>query len=194
MEESFGGYEMSYKYAKEYWVNYLDIKEYTRHCDRTNELLKYINKYIEANTSLHEFGCNVGRNLLHIRKEHQAIKLSGNDICKKAVKHAKENHDIFIYEKSTDDYLKEMEPVDYILTMAHVIHLPNEIDGILKEYLPNKFKRYVFCFEQNIKKLKISKSGGGTKFPRNLDLFFDLKIIDKIKMSRANYYLWIFQK
>ena len=176
-----------------YWRKFSLIETYYHDEDnRTNFLVTQLARFIDEQeeTTLHEFGCTVGRNLRAIQIRFPQMTVTGNDICRKAIIHRLP--ETIIYEKSTDVYLEAMAPVDYIITMAHLIHLPNEMDASLKKYVPKKCNRLMFCFEQNREEIKVGRKGV-IKYPRNFDNFFGLKIIDKIPTPQKEYSLWIYE-
>ncbi len=149
-----------------------------------------LRRYIPEKTSgtLHEFGCNIGMNLKLISECHNNLILSGNDIAKNARKH---HYDCFdFYEDDTASFIEKMNPVDYIITMAHLVHMPPEFNEALK-LIPQKFKKFLIIAEQN--KLKHKLGPTGKKFARLYDEFWpELELIEKTLLE-TSYTIFVFK-
>lgn len=183
------------KKVRSYWKNLSKVTKYHDQLyGQTDFIVQNMNRYIRKNKkfTVCEIGANVGRNLIGIKEFFSKSTISGNDISKKALEETSLKNEIV--DCSTDEYLKKMEPVDIILSSMHMIHLPNSMDDILKEYIPLKFKNKFFCFEQNVKE---DTKSNVPKFPRDFDVFFEdsLKVIDKVYLdSRGKeQILWIYE-
>lgn len=92
-------------------------------------------------SSLHEIGCNVGRNLIAIKKQFTEMKLSGNDVNAKAFAvgdkfYGKDMNGITLWLESTQDFIRRKVHFDVVISMAHILHLPHSCDELLKKRLP----------------------------------------------------------
>jgi len=198
----------------EYWREHKYLTDYIPDTnEKTKKLVKLMAPFLlgdslssdEVVGSLHEFGCCVCRNLVKLKRTFPLLEVSGNDINRAALKYNKqENPEILVIEASTDVYLKEMKPVTYILTMAHLMHLPFEMDEVLKEHISKSFTNFYFCVEQEIRpeNIKVSKQRGdrkgGNKYGRGRyeDFFSDsLRVVKKVRFDRigGNYFFIVFE-
>ena len=184
-----------------YWANYnkKNLQEYREVPDeRTQLLINVMTRYCDSSYFqwVHEFGCNVGRNLVAIRKTFFYL-VTGNDINKRGLEIAKKENSLFVVDMPTQMLLSTMSPVDYIVTMAHLIHIPSSFDGILKEYIPKSFTKYFFCMEKSQKFVKDTDIGGPT-FPRKYSTFFNdsLRLLESIpvEMRPKGYKLYVFER
>ena len=130
-----------------------------------------------------ELGCNIGLNLIALKKLNPNFKLSGYEINERAFLRAKETNVGKIYNTSILDKIKE-EPADLTFTCTVLIHInPNHLKKVY-ENLVNKTKRYVIVAEYyNPTPVKINYRGHKNKlFKRDFagDLIndYNLKLID----------------
>jgi hypothetical protein len=131
--------------------------------------------------SVHELGCNVGRNLVEIRKWFTQAKISGNDVNSKAFWVGKnfygdEMNGIKLYLEPTQDFIKKNIHFDVIISMAHLMHLPHSCDDLLRKRLP-KICNILILYEP-----KDRHDLGDYIFARDFQKFFGVK--PKIKMWR----------
>jgi len=189
-----------------YWREHRNIKRYQEDLKgKTKKLVKLVTPFLleDSNTKekekvsgkLHEFGCCVCRNLVRLKEEFPRLRMSGNDINKAALNYNRiVNRQVHVVDMSTDLYLKQMEPVTYILTMAHLMHLPPEMDKILLEYIPKSFTKFFFCVEQDLKvgRIKVSKRRGdrrgGNKYGRGKyeEFFSSLQVIKRVRFDQIS--------
>lgn len=180
------------QYWKEHSNSKLDNKVYgTDFYGFSEEIIKHIQKYEnpESSFTLHELGCNLGRNLSEIKKNFPNATLSGNDVNEYALENHFDDLDIFYYD--TAEFLVSEDKVfDYIITSAHLVHVHNREDEILKKYIPMKFRKKLIIIEQNRQDEK-----KGIKFPRNYDDFFNgsLNVIDKYDKFSISYNLLVYE-
>jgi len=143
---------------------------------RTKHLIKTMKKLgIDFNNkTIHEMGCNVGRNLVAIKKEYPEAKLSGNDVNKKGFIvskkfFGKDINGVKFTLESTQSLLEKNEHYDVLISMAHIMHLPHSVDNLLKTKIPKMCDIFI-AYEP-----KDRKDLGKYIFARNLKKFFGVK-------------------
>jgi SAM-dependent methyltransferase len=74
-----------------------------------------------------EIGCNSGRNLYYIQKDHPDIELKGIDVNPKAIDFAKANKPNIVFELADAHHWSEQEDQwDCALTMSVIDHIPED--------------------------------------------------------------------
>ena len=148
------------------------------------QLFLKINKYINGSKSLIEFGCNVGLNLIALKKINNKLKLTGVDINKSATKILMKNKNV---EVINDSILNINLKTKYDITLIKgvLIHVnPKELNKVY-EKLYTYSKKYIYLAEYyNPSPTKILYRGHKNKlFKRDfagemMDKYKDLKLID----------------
>ena len=133
--------------------------------------------------SVRELGCNIGLNLIALKRLQPALQLSGYEINKEAAKQATEFEVAAIKQGSILDEIKD-EKVDLTFTMGVLIHInPDYLDNVYKN-LVNGSNRYILVAEYyNPTPTKINYRGHEDRlFKRDFagDLIdsYGLKLID----------------
>jgi SAM-dependent methyltransferase len=182
--------EFSYAETINWWGNIRknDYVEYIG--DNINiywseELLNTINNVINNDNSLKkelsilELGCNVGRNLDFIKKNLENCSVIGNDINKLAIENGKKIYDLDIIFNDTLSYMNDInnsdKVFDFIITCAHLIHIPHkECEEILK--LIKKKSKYTILLEMVS---DTNYSSGKDLFLRTYTIHFETTLINK---------------
>ena len=103
-----------------------------------SRILRSVNRLYSAT----EFGCNIGLNLLAIKKINSHIKLNGYEINAKAVEAANKLNIGKIFKKSIIEKISS-EKVDLTFTVGVLIHInPDYLENVY-ENLVNCSKRYI---------------------------------------------------
>ena len=106
--------------------------------------------------TLHEMGCNLGRNEYYIHERFPQARLSGNDVNPEIRERCREFFgnfaDVMRFEITpTQDWLiREAEAgrrYDVLASVAHLIHVSDDSVDILKEYIPQVVGRYLVLIE-----------------------------------------------
>ena len=96
--------------------------------------------------SVRELGCNIGLNLVALKRLKPTLKLSGYEINEEAVKQASKFDVAEIKQGSIIEEIKD-EKVDLIFTAGVLIHInPNYLDNVYRN-LVNGSNRYVLIAE-----------------------------------------------
>jgi hypothetical protein len=162
---------------------------------RTLHLINTLRKVPEFH-SIHELGCNVGRNLVEIKKVFPHAKVSGNDVNLHAFNvgrkfYGKDMRGIKLILEPTQDFIKRKVHYDVLLSMAHIMHLPHSCDNLLRERLPK------ICDTLILYEPKDRHDLGDYIFARDFYRFFTIKPYKKIwrpvrEINRA--YVFDFRK
>ena len=96
--------------------------------------------------SVAEFGCNIGLNLMALKKLKSDIKLYGYEINRSAVLEAKKNTDAEIYNQSILENINEIK-VDLVFTFGVLIHISPEHLQKVYSNLFNVSNRYILVAE-----------------------------------------------
>ena len=133
--------------------------------------------------SIRELGCNIGLNLIALKKIKKLIKLTGYEINENAALQASKHNVAKIYQASILDKIKE-PPVDLTFTCGVLIHInPNYLDDVYSN-LVNGSNRYVLVAEYyNPVPVKVKYRDKDEKlfkrdFAGELIDKFDLKLLD----------------
>ena len=97
-------------------------------------------------TSVRELGCNIGLNLVALKKLNPSMNLSGYEINEKAAKQAADLKIATIQQGSILDQIKE-SPVDLTFTAGVLIHINPEYLRNVYENLVTGSNRYVLVAE-----------------------------------------------
>jgi len=134
-------------------------------------------------SSIREFGCNIGLNLVALKKLHQKLKLFGHEINEEAVLKANEFNVAKIKRESIIDKIED-EPVDLTFTSVVLIHInPKHLSNVY-ENLVNGTNRYVLVSEYyNPTPIEIDYRGHSEKmykrdFAGELIDNYGLKLVD----------------
>lgn len=131
---------------------------------RSRHLVKIIKELFDENEkiSVHEFGCNVGRNLYFVRRNFCNSIVSGNDVNEEAIEFGTEKHSfkepkekLFIADtfQTILDLYNQSRKFDLLFTMAHFMHIPNDVMNEISKFLP-KICKFLICYESGINKKK----------------------------------------
>ena len=135
-------------YLKEvaYWTNRSE-----KFPGQSEILIPILKKYIRTFGTLHEVGCNTGKNLKAIQKVFPKLVLSGNDVSKSVKKEKVIDN---VIQEDTIHFLQNQKiAFDYILTSAHLEHIPNDVDLILQKEIPKLIRKYLFVLEPDANKI-----------------------------------------
>jgi pseudaminic acid biosynthesis-associated methylase len=134
-------------------------------------------------SSIREFGCNIGLNLVALKKLHPKLKLFGHEINEEAVLKANEFNVAKIKRESIIDKIED-EPVDLTFTSVVLIHInPKHLSNVY-ENLVNGTNRYVLVSEYyNPTPIEIDYRGHSEKmykrdFAGELIDNYGLKLVD----------------
>lgn len=155
----------------DYWKHVSKSDYYIDKVGRSELLLEYIQKYSENRHRILELGCNVGRNLNHLMKNHYR-NLTGIEISEEAVNSLKKNFPT-LYENATiihspiENIIKEIPNNQYhvVFTMAVLEHIHPESEWIFKE-MARVTKSYLITIEAETAK-------NWRLFPRNYKVIFE---------------------
>ena len=145
-----------------------------------SRILRSVNRLYSAT----EFGCNIGLNLLAIKKINSHIKLNGYEINAKAVEAANKLNIGKIFKKSIIEKISS-EKVDLTFTVGVLIHInPDYLENVY-ENLVNCSKRYILIAEYyNPTPIKIKYRGFEDRlFKRD----FAGELIEKYGLNLIDY-------
>ena len=133
--------------------------------------------------SIKELGCNIGLNLLALKKLHPQLNLSGIEINEEAAKQASALNVAQIKQGTIIDIFNG-DPVDLTFTVGVLIHInPDNLKDVY-DNLVNNSKRYVLVAEYyNPAPTSINYRGHGERlfkrdFAGELIDHYELKLID----------------
>ncbi len=125
--------------------------------NNTHDLIATLEKLdLPPDFSLHEMGCNLGRNEYHIHQRFPQAKLSGNDVNPEIAARCREYFGDFADTMQfevipTQDWLEHQanagHQVDVLVSVAHLIHVPEESMEVLAKYAPQVARRYIVFIE-----------------------------------------------
>ena len=133
--------------------------------------------------SIRELGCNIGLNLVALKRLQPSLSLSGYEINQEAVRQAKEFQVAEIYDGSILEEIKD-EKVDLTFTSGVLIHINPDHLSKVYDNLVNGSNRYILVSEYyNPVPTKINYRGHEEKlFKRDFagDLIdnYGLKLVD----------------
>lgn len=137
-----------------FWDTYAQDPQAVAKSRRIVDTLKELD--LPADFSLHEFGCNLGRNLWYIRQAFPHARLSGNDVNPLAPAKCAEYFGRFAEEVrielvATQDFVRRAATagltVDVCLSADHFIHVPDDSLEILATFVPRVVARYLVLRE-----------------------------------------------
>jgi len=136
--------DSEFEEAKDYWSHY-DIKSWYQQSKPWAHLIADLIAELKPKSVL-EFGCNVGRNLMHINEAHPDIKLVGLDINEDAVRIGREHTglDLRVGDENTLLEFDEGE-FDLVFTVSVLDHI-SDIDQVCKN-LSRCSGKYLYLLE-----------------------------------------------
>lgn len=168
--------------VKEKWSG--DWQIFTGQHQFVDVVVEYIPE--DSGESLHEIGCSAGPNLNLIRFVRPHLKLTGNDINKKAVGRGDED----IVHADTMEFLEaeEDDRFDYLLSCTHLVHIPNPYDEILRVHIPRVTKKYIFLREW------LGNRPQNWKFWRDYRTFFEgVRIVYDERDGESPYWIFVME-
>lgn len=139
---------------KEFWEYYAHGEDGMRN---TRDLIATLEKLdLPPEFSLHEIGCNLGRNGYYIHQRFPHARLSGNDVNPEVEARCREFFgdfaDVMRFEiVPTQEWLerevKAGRQYDVLVSVAHLIHVPDDSVEVLRKYIPQVVRRYLVLIE-----------------------------------------------
>lgn len=181
---------MEYKTEQEkFWAgkfgdNYIERNSADQMIDSRIAMLARMLRAAGSVTSVLELGCNVGLNLVALRRLNPSVKLSGYEINKAAAEKARQFDVADIHEFSILEPI-EKESADLVFTSGVLIHInPDYLENVY-ENLVRCSNRYVLVAEYfNPSPVQISYRGNeNVLFKRD----FAGEIIDRYGLNLVDY-------
>jgi hypothetical protein len=123
----------------------------------TRDLVATLEKLdLPPDFTLHEMGCNLGRNEYYIQQRFPQARLSGNDVNPEIQDRCREFFgdfaDMMRFEVApTQDWLIREAGAgrryDVLASVAHFIHIPDDSVEALRQYVPQVVGRYLVLIE-----------------------------------------------
>ncbi|WP_339227469.1 class I SAM-dependent methyltransferase [Oceanobacillus sp. FSL K6-2867] len=123
----------------DHWVKNSTPMRYANKLERSEFLLKYVEKYVEKKGKVLEVGCNVGRNLNHLY-EHGYKGMTGIEISQEAAislqkTYPKLAEDAVIINSPVEDVIKKFLPNSFnlVFSMAVFEHIHPDSEWVFEE-------------------------------------------------------------
>jgi pseudaminic acid biosynthesis-associated methylase len=170
-------------WAEEFGTNYIQRNNSEKRLFSKVAMWARMLRSAHGINSIKELGCNIGLNLLALKKLHPQLNLSGIEINEEAAKQASALNVAQIKQGTIIDIFNG-DPVDLTFTVGVLIHInPDNLKDVY-DNLVNNSKRYVLVAEYyNPAPTSINYRGHGERlfkrdFAGELIDHYELKLID----------------